>query len=421
MTVLTENLINGSGSNTYNFTFSILDTQDVKVQLREFDASRPEFERIVSEIDTSAFNVLNSPNRVFFTPIGSDTIYQLANGDVRTTSTNGYQVVIRIYRETNSDSNNAYFYSGSAIRAEDLNENFEQLLYIAQEAIYDASGAGDNSEAALITARLALNTAIDADAKSDIAIADANAAKVAAEEAKASAEAAESSANDASIDADAAQQAASNAQQAADDAQQAADDASKSASAAASDASEALTKSQQALDTSQQANTTANEANSKSDTANSTASQALSKANQAISTSNQAISTANSAVSTANTAVSIANSAVTTATSLGNQAIDIATSLGNQAIAKAEDAEADADLAIVIATNALTIADGVAQSGEPFGKLYNTSPGADGSKIIDLGDLKFSDSGNSHFPNEDSNVSQYTCSEGTGVYILGFV
>jgi hypothetical protein len=130
---LTENLINGSGSNTYNFTFPILEPQDVKVQLREFDPSLPEFNRIVSEEDTSAFDVLSDPNRVVFTPIAEDTIYQLANGDVRTTSTNGYQVVIRIYRDTEIDSSVAYFYPGSAIRAEDLNDNFRQLLFSAQE------------------------------------------------------------------------------------------------------------------------------------------------------------------------------------------------------------------------------------------------------------------------------------------------
>jgi hypothetical protein len=43
---LTENLIDGSGSNTYNFTFPILDQQDVKVQLREFDPNLPPEEKL---------------------------------------------------------------------------------------------------------------------------------------------------------------------------------------------------------------------------------------------------------------------------------------------------------------------------------------------------------------------------------------
>ena len=131
---LTENLIDGSGSNTYNFTFPILDQQDVKVQLREFDPLLPEEDQIISQISTTAFDVLSSPNRVVFTPIEEETIYQDANGDVKVTSSNGYQVVIRIYRDTDIDGTAAYFYPGSAIRAEDLNDNFRQLLFNAQES-----------------------------------------------------------------------------------------------------------------------------------------------------------------------------------------------------------------------------------------------------------------------------------------------
>jgi hypothetical protein len=130
---LTENLIDGSGSNTYNFTFPILDLQDVKVQLREFDPNLPEEDQIVSQISTTAFDVFSSPNRVVFQPIAEETIYQDANGDVKVTSSNGYQVVIRIYRNTDINSTAAYFYPGSAIRAEDLNENFKQLIFSAQE------------------------------------------------------------------------------------------------------------------------------------------------------------------------------------------------------------------------------------------------------------------------------------------------
>jgi hypothetical protein len=130
---LTENLIDGSGSNTYNFTFPILDLQDVKVQLREFDPNLPPEDQIVSQISTTAFDVFSSPNRVVFQPIANETIYQDANGDVKVTSSNGYQVVIRIYRDTDIDSTAAYFYPGSAIRAEDLNDNFKQLIFSAQE------------------------------------------------------------------------------------------------------------------------------------------------------------------------------------------------------------------------------------------------------------------------------------------------
>jgi hypothetical protein len=41
--------------------------------------------------------------------------------------------VIRIYRDTDDDALVAEFYSGAAIRATDLNDNFNQALYISQE------------------------------------------------------------------------------------------------------------------------------------------------------------------------------------------------------------------------------------------------------------------------------------------------
>ena len=131
---ITENLINGSGSNTYNFTFPILEAQDLRVQLREFDPTQTTDSQIISEIDTTLFNVLNTPDRVVFQPISSETAYQDTNGNVKTTSTNGYQVVIRIYRKTDIDATAVTLYSGSALRADDLNNNFTQLLFSAQES-----------------------------------------------------------------------------------------------------------------------------------------------------------------------------------------------------------------------------------------------------------------------------------------------
>ena len=40
---------------------------------------------------------------------------------------------VRIQRVTDSDQLRAIFYPGSAIRAQDLNANFEQLLFLSQE------------------------------------------------------------------------------------------------------------------------------------------------------------------------------------------------------------------------------------------------------------------------------------------------
>ncbi|MAS49269.1 MAG: hypothetical protein CL557_17885 [Alphaproteobacteria bacterium] len=130
---ITENVINGSDSNTYNFTFPIIENDDVKVQLKEYDPTQPPASQYISQVTVTAFDVLTSPARVVFQAISAETDYQDTNGNVKTTSSNGYQVVIRIFRETDIDASVATIYPGSAIRAEDLNENFKQLLFNAQE------------------------------------------------------------------------------------------------------------------------------------------------------------------------------------------------------------------------------------------------------------------------------------------------
>jgi hypothetical protein len=132
---ITENFIPGNGGNTYNFSFPYLKTEDVRVELQEYDPAQPEGNQVISVDDTAAFTIdpLN-PTQIEFSAIGADTVYQTApDGDVKVTSTNGKAVRVRIYRVTPPDSTPATFFSGSAIRAQDLNGNFEQTLYIIQE------------------------------------------------------------------------------------------------------------------------------------------------------------------------------------------------------------------------------------------------------------------------------------------------
>jgi hypothetical protein len=49
------------------------------------------------------------------------------------TSAPAIGATVRIYRDTNDENKSATFYSGSAIRASDLNDNFDQTLYLVQE------------------------------------------------------------------------------------------------------------------------------------------------------------------------------------------------------------------------------------------------------------------------------------------------
>ena len=114
MTVTIENTYTGNGSTTdYSFTFPYLDTTDIKASL--------------ATVNTTAYSLLNATTARFDSATG--------NG-----------VAIRIYRETAFDTPKATFYPGSAIRANDLNDNTLQNLYVNQESndkVADAWLSGD--------------------------------------------------------------------------------------------------------------------------------------------------------------------------------------------------------------------------------------------------------------------------------------
>ena len=109
MSAVTENNYVSNGSLTnYSFTFPYLKTSDITVSL--------------DGVETTNFTFVNA------------TTIQLNNGatpPVATAPANG--VKIRILRTTTVDELTATFYAGSAIKSEDLNENFTQNLYVTQE------------------------------------------------------------------------------------------------------------------------------------------------------------------------------------------------------------------------------------------------------------------------------------------------
>ena len=110
MTVTIENLYTGNGSTTnYSFTFPYLDEPDIKASL--------------DGVVTTNFRLLNAT-----------TVQFVNNTTANTPTPPGTDVAIRIYRSTAYDSPKATFYPGSAIRANDLNDNSLQNLYVTQEA-----------------------------------------------------------------------------------------------------------------------------------------------------------------------------------------------------------------------------------------------------------------------------------------------
>ena len=101
MSAVIQNEYTGNNSTTtYSFTFPYLKTSDIKASL--------------DGVDTTAFTLPNATTLQFNTAPGSG-------------------VKIKIFRETSVDDLTATFYAGSAIKSEDLNDNFTQNLFKTQE------------------------------------------------------------------------------------------------------------------------------------------------------------------------------------------------------------------------------------------------------------------------------------------------
>ena len=125
----TQNTYTGDNSTTlFSFTFPYLEESDVRVSLDGVDQL------------TTAYSFANATTISFNTAP--------ADG-----------VAIRIYRETSQEAPPATFFAGSAIRASDLNENFLQQLYIAQETanITVAASTGNLAEDSITGFELANN------------------------------------------------------------------------------------------------------------------------------------------------------------------------------------------------------------------------------------------------------------------------
>lgn len=98
---VTQNTYTGDGSTVlFSFTFPYIAVSDIKVS--------------VNGTTTTAFSLANATTIQFNTAPAN-------------------AAAIRIFRDTALDNLAAEFFSGSAIRASDLNDNFSQSLYVIQE------------------------------------------------------------------------------------------------------------------------------------------------------------------------------------------------------------------------------------------------------------------------------------------------
>jgi len=279
---LTQNTYTGDGSTVlFSFTFPYQATTDIKVS--------------VDGTTTTAFTLANATTVQFNTAPANAT-------------------VVRIFRETNVDSLAAEFFSGSAIRADDLNNDFNQILFSTQETrtrSLNASGGtmtgalnmGSNKITNLATPTASTDSSTKGYVDSLITThqAQVTAAQTAATNSSNSASASATSATNSANSATASQSSATSAAGSASSAATQAGNSATSASAAAASASTAAASQAAAASnqTSAASSQTAAAASQASAAASATAAAA-----SATSATGQASAAANSATSAASSAAS---------------------------------------------------------------------------------------------------------------------
>jgi hypothetical protein len=265
----TSNTYTGNGSNKlFSITFPYLDTSDINVYLNG-----------TLQTITTQYSFANATTVEF--------VAAPANG-----------AVILLDRSTDDQTLQATFFPGSSIKANDLNFNFDQVLYLAQETANISNAASANVGSANTNASAAVATANSALSAANAAVATANTAS-------------------------------SNAS-----------NAVTTANTASSNASTALAASTQAGIDSTAALGLAAAADSNASAAFTAASNAESTANGIAATANTALSTAQYAEALANTALVIADQNTSGALSfstfyaslagtVGSKIIDLGTSLAS--------------------------------------------------------------------------------------------
>jgi len=181
----TQNTFTGNGSNLgpFSFTFKWLEPTDIKVSVAGV------LKTVGTHYNLVGLNYSNKDGgQVTFLPGQAP-----ANG-----------AAIVIYRQTDDSSVSSVFYPGSAIRSQDLNDNFTQGLYVNQEVNNSVAAANTTANTALTNSNTAITTANSATATANTASSNASAAVATANTASSNASAAVATANTASSNAAAA-------------------------------------------------------------------------------------------------------------------------------------------------------------------------------------------------------------------------
>jgi len=152
----------GNGSNkNFNYTFPILQTEDVKVALN----------RVVQATTKYTVNTSANPTRIEFNNTNIDSSVQETTGAPKT------GVSVRVYRETTvgktsgDDDPKAVFAAGSSIRAVDLNANAEQALYAIHELQDQPFLKHDIEDGSITSSKIEDGTIVNDDISGSAAIA----------------------------------------------------------------------------------------------------------------------------------------------------------------------------------------------------------------------------------------------------------
>ncbi len=189
----TEVTLNGNGTTgpySYSGIFEAIKPEDIKVSVNNIVKTYT--------TDYTVNFVAGTITFVSLTPSSSDSI--------------------RIYRVTDADDPAAIFSPGSALRAQDLNDNFLQTLYVSQEVVRDVGGAAVDVNTAVQAAAAAEISATNANTAANTAISTANTADTTANTALSTANTADTTANTALSTAQSAVTTANNADTKADSA-----------------------------------------------------------------------------------------------------------------------------------------------------------------------------------------------------------
>ena len=277
---VTQNTYTGNGSNTnFSITFEYLKQADVKAS--------------IDGVATTAFTLSNATTLSFTTAP--------ANG-----------AAVRIFRDTDISSLKATFFPGSAIKAEDLNDNFTQNNFATQETDNDVVTANTTANTAKTTADAATVTAGNAVTTANAASATANTASTNASNAVTTANSAQTTVTTYVHDGtNPAGDGVGNNPQGLAYAINTANTASTNASNAVTTANAADANATTALNNSRESDGQGGftSAISKSNTAISTANTASTNASNAVTTANAASATASTASTDASNAVATANAA----------------------------------------------------------------------------------------------------------------